>query len=293
MIFSFILLCNSINSLIGIMRIKNDYPFPKVGVLKLVKENEDKKDVLVIGCSNLQHNIEFKKVQRIFKQNIDFIYFSGSQNSTFLRYLFDKGFMEGYHTIILYLPYSLLQESKFINDEVKFHYETYASYSYTMNLLKNRPILFFYDWNKYYNSIKINREIEIDSNYVVNIDYYVDSINTKLTSFRNCDEVFIHSKHIVNFPKFENSDNIFLKKIVTDSQKLFICFTPLPNIQENKILLSRVRNNLKTTFNDIFWLNEPNLMDSSLFFDQWYHLNYCGKEIETEKMINGLKQIVD
>jgi hypothetical protein len=273
--------------------IKKDFQFPKIGAVKFIKENETQKDILVIGCSNLQHNIDFKKVQDSLKRNIDFLYFSGSQNSTFLKYLSDNGYLIGYKTIIFYLPYSLLKENTFIDDVAIFHYEKYASYSYTTNLIKNRPILLFYNWNKYYSSIKNNRKVEPFVNYVVDVDSYVDSITKPLTTFRNCNEVFKHASHIVTFPNFEKNDEIFLKKIVNFNQKLFILFTPLPNIEENKPLTGTVKYNLQKSFNDISWLNEPNLMDSSLFFDQWYHLNYCGREIETEKMIKGLTKIVD
>ena len=99
---------------------------------------------------------------------------------------------------------------------------------------------------------------------------------------------FIHAKYIIEIPQYSYEDAAFVRSLAFKGQKVYILFTPIPNIQENLEALSkgsRAINRLPHR------LNQPVVMDSSYFYDQCYHLNKCGQIIETQQMIAVLSSL--
>jgi len=99
---------------------------------------------------------------------------------------------------------------------------------------------------------------------------------------------FIHAKHIIEIPQYSYEDAAFVRSLAFKGQKVYILFTPIPNIQENLEALSKGSRAIKRLPDR---LNQPVVMDSSYFYDQWYHLNKCGQIIETQKMIAVLSSL--
>ena len=241
-----------------------------------------------LGCSNLQHNIEFDSVQKNLNFDVDFIYFSASQNSTFLKFLADEGAFDGYKQLVLYLPFQFFKKNVFLkNSEFGFRY--YACYDYAANVIKNCPSSLFYDWDGYYDSIHMFRPVnENYSDFLVYKDALMDSLSQNNTSYRNCTEKFIHQKHIHNPMSYIPDDVRFINSLKKGNQKIAIIIGPIPNITEHYDGIKKT-NIMKAGFPNI--INPPYVMDSSLFYEQWLHLNDCGRKVETNNMINYLRKI--
>lgn len=285
------LLLNVAYSIIGLFRLHKRYLNPNKGIVILQKDKNAANNILVIGCSNLQHNIQFKTVQDSINEGIDFLYFPGTENASLVRYLSDGQYFSKYKKIILYVPYHLLQKADFLSDGV-MNYREIGNYNYAVNLIKHRPILFFYDWNKYYQSISYYRTGNSNGSFIVNEDKHMDSLLNNETTFKNCNEKFIVNKQIIYIPEYNTADLHFLKKLFLPNQQLFICYSPIPNVSENIASINKSKSDIIKNFQSIHQLNEPRIMDSSLFFDQWYHLNYCGQQIETQQFIRYVHRIV-
>lgn len=286
-----LLLCNSILPVVGLYRLHKHYRYIPTGIVKFFKHEGGKaSDVLVIGCSNLQHNIDIRKIQQN-TDGIDFLYFSASQSSTFLTYLADAGFLKKYKHIILYAPYQMMEKNSFLNCN-DLNYQGFASFEYTRSVIRHNPAAFFYDWNKYCDSVDLARTYLHYTKFVSGIndcemvtDPFVDSLNQPGTSFSNCNEPFIHLKHRIVIPRFSEEDIAFVNSIPGPGQTINVIYIPIPSIQENLAGLKREK-----AFFERFpkALNRPETMDSTYFYDQWYHLNKCGKIIETEKLMSIL-----
>ena len=268
---------------IALYKLHKFYPLPQNGAIKYIKGHTGKKNTLVIGCSNLQHNIDFKMVQD--SVNADFMYFSGSQNSTFLNYIFDKGLTEGYENIILYAPYHIIKKSSSI-DESQFNYKLYGCFDYVLNNIKHNPSKLFYNWNTYFDSIALYHKADPYVNFIDLNDKYMEMLCSTKNSFSDCNEPFIHKKQIIEIPKYISKDVDFVNGLQKSNTHIYILFTPIPNIKENINQIDS-SNVLQKGYKNL--LNKPFLMDSSFFYDQWYHLNKCGQKIESEHLIYLLK----
>ena len=281
-------LLNAASPVLGLYKLRKFYNNPEKGVLKFINPQQNKsKEILVIGCSNLQHNINYQAVQEGLNKDVDFMYFSGSQNSSFLEFMFDEGIPSDYETIILYAPYHLLKKEKFINKS-NYHFKEVACFRYTLSNLKHNPFNLFYDWEAYYDSIRTNRfePINLENDFTAGNDPYIDSLNQVGSIYNACSLPFNHQRHIIEFPKYNATDARFIRYLSLVKNNIYILFSPIPNIEEN---MNNLTNSdlLKAGFQHL--LNQPYQMDSSYFYDQWYHLNKCGKEIETKNMISVLK----
>ncbi len=287
LLIGIIIFLMSIKPLLGLYALQKDYLFPNYGSVKLIKsKGNNSNKILIIGCSNLQHNIDFKLVQNSVKTDVDFLYFAGSQNSTFLRYLVKQGYTKNYKAIVLYAPYHILKKTKFATAHVS-NYINYGSYTYAKDLISNNPFSFFYDWKMLADSIKSNRpKCSMSEKFVTFQDDYMDSISNEVAQYKDCLKMFNRDKHVIDIPTYSKEDIYFLNSIKQDGQKLYIAFPPIPNIDVNIKGLERFKKSTKSYFENT--LNEPVVLDSMIFFDQWYHMNACGRDEESIRMINYL-----
>jgi hypothetical protein len=289
---SLLLICavaaiNLVGAFIGLYKLRSNYRYPVAGcVINQKSAGQTGEKILVIGCSNLQHNIDKTKVQQSIK-NVDFIGFSGSQNSSFLTYLIDHHMTEAYKYIILYVPYHLFQKCSFIAENYNA-YKEYGSYDYALDIIKHDPTFLFYNWTKLFDSIKRYRMPTTNTSFVAYGDKYIDSLNSGNNMYTNCNAPFIRNKHIIETPSISDEDVKFVQSLALKGQKVFILFTPIPNLKENIRTLEMKMSCINKLPNR---LNDPVVLDSSYFYDQWYHVNKCGQLIETQKMIAILSKL--
>ncbi|MBS1625336.1 MAG: hypothetical protein JST83_15015 [Bacteroidetes bacterium] len=283
---------NAVAPVLGLYKLHRTYPHMQQLSLKILRSPDSTPPhTVVVGCSNLQHNIDIRKIQRTLP-GIDFMYFSGSQNSTFLQYISDAGMLDRYHTIVFYTPYQMFEKNNFLSQST-IQYESTASYDYVLNIIRHNPISFFYNWNAYFNttdSIRAHQVYIPTATYdecVIARDHFVDSLLTDSTSFALCNEKFNAERHRVIIPDFGEEDIDFINAIPHRGQDIRIILSPIPNTKANVDNLARRMSAIRKLPNV---LNMPPVRDSTLFYDQWYHLNKCGREMETDSMIVLLRE---
>ena len=288
LVIASVLLLGLFKPLIGLYKLHRYYPNPKLGAIKLINPNNNNlKHTLVIGCSNLQHNIKFDSVQNNLDFDVDFLYFTASPNSTFLQFLVDEGYTKGYQQIVLYLPYVMFKKSYFPKVSIG-GLRYFSGYSYTRSAILHAPYYLFYNWDDYFDSVRSYRPgPESDHSFILHTDAVIDSLGQNSTSYSNCDLKFVKEKHIGTRFHYDADDVGFINSLKRGNQKITIILTPLEDIKENRSLLEE-SNIMKAGFKNI--INQPCTLDSSLFFDQWLHLNACGRKIETQNMIDLLKR---
>jgi hypothetical protein len=86
-------------------------------------------------------------------------------------------------------------------------------------------------------------------------------------------------------PEYTEEDVAFVNSLASAGQHLHLVFPPLPNVREFR---SSSLADVPAVFRSVNQLNKPKLLDSTFFFDQWYHLDYCGREIETAAFMRAM-----
>ncbi len=278
-----ILTASLVQPLLGLYKIKQNYYYTAEGAIGILK-NKNSAQTLVIGCSNVEYNID----NSLFS-NTDFLYFSGSQNLSFLQYLVESGYCNKYKNIILYLPFHFYKNKEAslpTND--KTIYYSILSFDYIKNFIYHHPSAIFRNWNsefdsivKYRNGLSNNPQFIQQSSTALLDDYHKKS----KADYFTCNSKFNSDLHQINIWGIETD---LILKLFEPHQKLHIIFPPIPNIPLN---VGQVNKALKLIEKEdkSHFLNAPHTLDSSYFFDQWYHANYCGKALITKEV----KELLD
>jgi len=279
-------------SVVALSKFHENYYYSSAGSVKLLKSTKNQQDsdnnLLVIGCSNLQFNIDFEKVQDSTNYNIDFLYYSGAQYSSFLKYLVTKGYSKKYNKVIFYTSYNQLKENKlFYSDKVGV--KIYMSYDYALSLLKNNPLLFFYNWSNVYDTVSHYRKEKSNYDFITNQDNDIKSFFKEPTIQNSNCKIAKHLERFVEIPEYTRNDLSFIKGLKQNCQDIYIIFTPVANIPENVREIEKKKQNW-SEFSSLA-LNEPNSLDSNLFYDSHYHLNFHGRNQETQRFINIVRKI--
>lgn len=267
-------------SFYGLMKL---FPFqyPSVGAVKLIQANSFKANTIMIGCSNLQHNYDYNNAR-----DLDVLYFAGSQNITFLEYLVSKKIFDNYENIILYLPYHFYYEAENSIALGPSSYENYLCFDYVMSNIRSNPInLFNTKYRVISDSISRHREKSTQSNFITNSDNVMDSLRQFNTNYRDCANIFNLERHEFKFNKidFDLVINLFDKR-----QHVKIIFPPIAKTSNNLDIVKRYESFVSMRYSEGLFLNKPFVMDQEFWYDQWYHLNKCGSDIETKRINNYL-----
>jgi len=290
-IFSFIsviVLLALIRPLTGLYLMYKEYKSPRYQTI-VWKRASAEKHTLVIGCSNLQHNIDPDTVWKKTGKNIDFLYFSLAAESRFLFFIKDHDFFKDYKRVILYLPYTMYGYRSPIPN-TNWWYLQYASYKVSVSMIRHQPTLIFFDWKRQYDSVsQYLPKRERSYRYISSKDGYLDLLMSDTNPYRKCSFPFDPSRHQVYPSPTNTSDIDQLESLFSPEQEVCVLFTPVPDININKQLLS-AKPQILTNLRRFNLLNEPHLLDSSLFHEQWYHLDNCGRIFETERFIQRLSE---
>lgn len=253
------------------------------------KPSKDNDRIAVITCSNGEYNLEFAQIRDSISKPIDFYLFSGSTHFNFIDYLIENKTIDlsRYNKVILYLPYIVYEESSTFQHRWGF-YECTASKDYITYLLRKSPQLllsetWFYNYLDYKKTIKdftINTgQQKILSFNTKDRTDVVDSLIAVKSSFFLSNQPFNHQRFIN-----KNEPDLINKVKLAEGVKWYVFLPPMPNIKEN----------LQFSFNNTSGVNVINeyknsIKDSTLFYDQWWHLNYRGRAVETAEFIESLK----
>lgn len=252
------------------------------------KTNQSNDRIAVITCSNGEYNLEFEDIRKSIETPIDFYLFSGSTHFNFIDYIIENKTVDlsKYNKVILYLPYIVYEQSPTFQHRWGF-YECVASKDYIYYLIKKSPYLMFtetwaYNYIDYKKTVKDFPINKGDQTILKKLDAertaVVDSLLKNNTSYKRGDLAFNHSRFInKNEPDLMNDVEI-------DGIKWYVFLPPMPNIPENLAFKFNPSREIRV-INDY----ETSIKDSSLFYDQWWHLNYNGRLIETQEFIKSLQ----
>lgn len=270
---------------LGLMELYREHKYPSKNSIKLLEGDESQKKTLIIGCSNLQYNID-KKIFQDQHPHTSFLLFSGNHNSSMFNFLAYEKLLDNYDQIIFYIPYHLFRKNNLMSID-NYHFRKTGCFNYALSVILNDPSYVYYDWKSYNDSISANRSnLSNQINYLADADHRVDSVVANVLAYKECNFPFVREKHIIYFPKLDQNDFDFFRKLMLGKQYKII-FSPVPNIAENSTAIEQKGNTYMRLQNTI---GSPFCMDSSLFYNQWYHLNQCGRIIETKRLSQLVSQ---
>ena len=251
-----------------------------------IDEKRNSKSINILGCSNLEFGIDINEVRKAYPNvNINKFEFAGLLNNSYLKYIIETMRASGIKDkFILFLPIELYFHQNTFPDN-DFFYKYGISKDYLRFLFKENKYIFFSEnWRTLYGNCarynfgKINTIFKTVTNNM-------DSLVNNKTAYSDCNYPFDRTKHSVMGPDFSSSDASYFNEIF-GKDNYQIIETPIPNIPEH--MHYDFSNFEKSGFNKPLDPVDSVIIDSSLFYDQWYHLNKCGRIMETNKMIRIL-----
>lgn len=265
---------------IGLVLISSKYPYPEKDLAVYLRSDTlQRGSKLIIGCSNLKHNINPDSLWKTHPE-VDFLYFPANVNSTFMHYMGSLNPYNLYDTIIYYTPYSYVKKSNGVREGPKVD-RAYTCGTYAWQTIRNNPINFFNNWLWRFINIKKQRVRSSSSPlFYLGIDTYMIHLR-KSPDYAEGKLQFEHEKHIIEPVVFDKKDanafsGIFPNKVV------YIVFPAIPNIAENRSFIDECAESTQY-FSKV--LSKPRTEDSSLFYDQWFHMNGIGNTMETKRMV--------
>ncbi|MBU3677032.1 MAG: hypothetical protein FGM54_07630 [Chitinophagaceae bacterium] len=106
----------------------------------------------------------------------------------------------------------------------------------------------------------------------------------KDTNFSQGRLPFNHNKHVIDPVIFNEKDAEAFPSIFPGKQ-VYLVFPAIPNIAENEAFIGECAGSTQL-FSRV--LQRPHTEDSTLFFDQWFHMNGIGNSMETKAMVMHL-----
>jgi hypothetical protein len=271
---------------LGLFLIQREFPYPAEGAAVYLKYDTAQRGTkLIVGCSNLKHNINPNQLW-LTHPEADIFYSPAVANSTYMHFIGSLPPFNEYDTIIYYAPYNYIKKSIAIREGDKIG-EYLTCGEYALQTVKNHPINFFNNWLYSYYSIKKQRK-KASTNLVFynNIDTYMNRIR-KEPHYAEGKLPFNRQKHNIQPVEFNDDDAKHMEGIFPN-KNVYLVFTPIPNIAENTSFIGQCNSSSKQ-FKNRF--NEPETLDSTLFYDQWYHMNGLGSKQETERMAKYLSTL--
>jgi hypothetical protein len=115
----------------------------------------------------------------------------------------------------------------------------------------------------------------------------MDSLSNSGTIYSSCTSEFKKEKHEIDYSKleFENILSYF-----EEFQKIKIILPPIAQTNNNLQTVNKLKHELIQNKLKPFVINIPYTLNENLWYDQWYHLNKCGRCIETENIVNLIKK---
>jgi len=247
--------------------------------------------IAVITCSNGEHNLEFADIRKSLDDYaVDFYIFNGNTNFNYIKYLKDKNILQTdqYSKIILYLPYVVYSQSPTFPHRWGW-FQIYASKDYLKFIISKSPyILLTEPWLRdYFEMIGHKDELTTrlaDSIFTVSYSSrtrYIDSLIVNKTSY------FTGTLPFLNYEFNNNTDPNEVYKLKTlIHKKTLIFLPPMTNTAQNLKYMFTIKSN---PYFEILNSYSNSIKDSTLFYDQWWHLNFKGRGIETKEFIESIK----
>lgn len=288
-ILLFIFVVSSITILYNLLVFFN---LPKIKYNAFYGDNIQARKLIIAGASNAQYNYNYEKIQEEFKDyNVLGSTINEPSGLMVILHKIKQLKLDSNDVVILSLPYSsyskekflpIISKSKYISKEVvkssfEFSSKMTVSSFLRVNILNIRKALYTPDY--------LHRR-SLTEPHIYNAlreqPLYYDSLY--LNCYHNAEDKFYIRDATAEFD--EEYLNLLKTRIPEFlGAKVYYRFPVLP---EGEFSL----NNTKAIWleNNLPFINNigSSIVDLNLFFNQWYHLNKCGAEANTEAVINEL-----
>ncbi len=250
------------------------------------------KSINILGCSNLEFNIDIEAVRRNFPDvAINKYNFAGALNSAYMKYMVANIRAANPNAkFVVYLPTNL-----FFKENTFPHHPHFYQFGISKNFLKfmireNPMILVSENWRDVYQKASQHQFGNYQSLFRDGrADRELDSLCRSSTPFSNCNLAFDRSKHHIKRPDLTEQDAAYFNSIF-GKENYSIINSPIPNLPDHKKYDYSIFE--KVGYNKPLDRVDRVVYDSTLFYDQWYHLNKCGRDLETGKFIGLLKKVL-
>jgi len=273
------------------------FNLPLINYDYFLGESDKKNKIIIVGSSNVRHNFDFELLNKNFENySVLGISLNASDGLYALFYKLDILEINEDDIIIFALPYSLYNESRFLplyrsNKFLSFNVVKNAFFDFPQQTIKSLSLIKF---NNFFSSLKtINLSIpnsrlykSESSNNLNRVPFYKDKL------YYNC-----YNNEKFNFSINDNIGNFNVKGlnqidnyIRNLNPKIYFRH---PIVTKNKTNLNIYKiSNIEETFTFINNTSSAEF-EKSLFYDKWYHLNFCGSQKNSLNLIKEINPFIE
>ena len=255
--------------------------------------SSDKPRIILVGSSNLSFNYNYKRINNEFK-DFDIIGCGLNEPSGFYATLNKlKQLKPTEQDIIIFcLPYSSYDSEKLIP------FNNTAKQAFTVDMLKECFKDFPIESTKSaLISIKLSGVQKLiqqvgfsNNNQKEKISFSVKTSKDSL--YLNCWTNEDPNWFFINSPEFKIDHITKLHQYINNQFKSKV-FYRYPVLSKDLYLINPEK--MEYMGNNMLFINsfESSVYEHKFFFNQFYHLNNCGRELNTRKFISEIKQITE
>jgi hypothetical protein len=258
-----------------------------------IGESTDQKKIVLVGASNIKYNFDFEYLSHsINEYSVMGVNLSEPSGLFAIINKLQKLKLTKEDVVVFCLPHSLYESEKFL--PLRTHKKEGYSMAMINDALKTFPALtlksLFFNTTVsdcYYNLSSIGDK----HTDVKRPNFIIKPKEQLLKSYIDC----IHMKEDKFYIKSNSFEKLYLEDIMdyvnnTIEAKVLYRF---PAVMKNNYNVNMIRiDYLKSSLNFINNFNSA-VYDKSYFYDQWYHLNSCGMEESSRKLLKELKSFIE
>ena len=279
---------------------------PEIGYGFFLGENNKKNKIVIVGSSNVRHNFDYDLLNKNFKDySVVGVALNAPSGLYPLIYKLKKLNIKKNDIVVFAIPYNLYNEDKFLPITSSKKY-------ISLDLVKSA----FID----YKNLTITNVLNINLRNIKNalsnrsiLDAISRGENFRLkTKFKNPNEF-----HGNPYPK--KMDSLYLNCYSNDENKFYLNDnlgntnkSDILSIRDrlNKIINAKVLYRFPVLMRNQFELNdskklflqknlnfinsvESAIFERNYFYDQWYHLNFCGAQQNSLNFIDEITPFIE
>tara|TARA_Y100000991_G_scaffold172044_1_gene133825 strand:- start:437 stop:1348 length:912 start_codon:yes stop_codon:yes gene_type:complete len=286
----FILIITSFKILLITLVLGN---LPEIGYGFFLGENNKKNKIVIVGSSNVRYNFDYDLLNmKLNNHSVIGVTANAPSGLYVLWYKLKKLNLTKNDIVVFALPYSLYSEDKFlpITSRNKF---------LSLNLIKSSFNEFKKETSINLLNIKLSniknalKTRELEKRYTIYENKFFGYTKKIDSLYLNCysnedDKFFINdNRSVFNSKAILKFNDILNKK---NNPEFFFRF---PVLMENQFEL----NKYKILFleKNLNFINsvESAIFERNYFYDQWYHLNFCGAQQNSLNLIEEITPFIE
>jgi len=266
---------------------------PEIGYGFFLGENNKKNKIVIVGSSNVRYNFDYDLLNmKLNNHSVIGVTANAPSGLYVLWYKLKKLNLTKNDIVVFALPYSLYSEDKFlpITSRNKF---------LSLNLIKSSFNEFKKETSINLLNIKLSniknalKTRELEKRYTIYENKFFGYTKKIDSLYLNCysnedDKFFINdNRSVFNSKAILKFNDILNKK---NNPEFFFRF---PVLMENQFEL----NKYKILFleKNLNFINsvESAIFERNYFYDQWYHLNFCGAQQNSLNLIEEITPFIE